>query len=55
MANYFKQCDCGRYANVVPCYDCLWSENKQLREELRAIKKINHELEKEVYRIGSWE
>ena len=35
--------------------DRLEAENKQLREELRAIKKINHELEKEVYRSGSWE
>ena len=35
--------------------DRLEAENKQLREELRAIKKINHELEREVYVSGSWE
>ena len=23
MANYYKQCSCGRYADVVPCYNCL--------------------------------
>ena len=90
MANYYKQCDCGRYADVVPCYDCLWEENKRLRDtvfysgdfigdkkpitqncptceqlakevsllqkqlkqarsELRGVKKLNEELEREGY------
>ena len=38
MAGYYKQCDCGRYADVVPCYDCLWEENKRLREALSGVR-----------------
>lgn len=32
MANYYKQCDCKRMTDKVPCYDCLEAENKRLRE-----------------------
>ena len=38
MTNYYKQCGCGRHADVVPCYDCLWEENIQLRDTLKRIK-----------------
>ena len=41
MANYFKQCDCGRYTDVVPCYDCLEKENYKMKAVmLGAIKSI---------------
>ena len=47
MAGYYKQCGCGRYADVVPCYNCLWEENKTLKSENRALKQLNKKLEKE--------
>ena len=37
MANYYKQCECKRMTDKVPCYDCLEAENKRLRERLNAI------------------
>ena len=33
----------------------LEKENKVLKAESRALKKINSKLEKEVYRSGDWE
>ena len=51
MANYYKQCDCKRMTDKVPCYDCLEAENKRLREIAnRRIKALEELLV--CYRIG---
>ena len=37
MAGYYKQCGCGRHADVIPCYDCLELENNLLKELLEYV------------------
>ena len=38
MANYYKQCDCGKFSGADPCYDCIKKENLKLKATIELIK-----------------
>lgn len=39
MANYYSQCDCGRYTDMVPCYYCLLQRVRELEAVAEAAKE----------------